>query len=183
MKLRAEWQKYLDLLLLWNRRINLTAVRDPEEIVEKHFLDSLAVVPHVPAETRSLIDVGSGPGFPGAIIALERPALAVTLLESNHKKTAFLSTLRREIPLPNVTVVSERLEVFVRSPRFTPFDVAVSRATWELPTWLEHGRTLVRPGGTVLGMEAAEQFELPAAASRHPYSLGSAKRAVIVLRT
>jgi 16S rRNA (guanine527-N7)-methyltransferase len=173
------YTKYLEILLLWNKRINLTAVRTPEEIREKHFDDSLAVLPHIPADTRTLIDVGSGAGFPGAVIAIERPSLQVTLVESNHKKSAFLEALKREIPLPNVRVRSERVEVLRSAPGFDPFDVAVSRATWDLPEWLAIGRTLVRPGGLVIGMEGAETHDLPPGATRHPYRLGRATRAII----
>ena len=167
--------RYLDLLLLWNRRVNLTAVRDAAGIVLKHFVDSLAVVPHVPAAARTLIDVGSGGGFPGAVIALARPDLRVALVESIHKKTAFLEALRRELPLPNVTVHSKRIEdAGLRA------DVAVSRATWDLPEWLERGKTLVGPGGLVIGMEGADQHALPPGARRVPYPLGDSTRAIVL---
>jgi 16S rRNA (guanine527-N7)-methyltransferase len=178
--LRPGWQKYLDLLLLWNSRINLTAVRTPDEIIEKHFEDSLAVVPHIPADARTLADVGSGAGFPGAVIALERPDLQVTLVEPNHKKAAFLQTVKRDLALTNLSVKTARAESLAQVRDFMPFDAAVSRATWALPEWLRLGSTLVRPGGTVLGMEAAEQFPLPPGATRHPYPLGNATRSIIV---
>ncbi len=157
--------RYLSVLLLWNRRINLTAVREPEGIVDLCFVDSLAIVPHIVASVRTLIDVGSGAGFPGAVMALARPDIAVTLVESNHKKTAFLEAVRREIPLPNLVVKSVRIESL--SPPHA--DVATSRATWDLAEWLAFGATLVRPGGMVLGMEGAEEHALPAGAERHPY--------------
>jgi 16S rRNA (guanine527-N7)-methyltransferase len=173
--------RYLELLLLWNRRVNLTAVRIPEEIIEKHFVDSLAVLPHVPVAARSLVDVGTGGGFPGAVIALARPTLAVTLVESVRKKVAFLEALRRELPLRNVAILAGRVEdCTIRA------DVAVSRATWDLPEWLERGARLVvpgglgEPGGYVLGMEGAEHHPLPPGAERHPYPLGRATRAVVV---
>ncbi len=172
--------RYLDLLLRWNERINLTAVRDPEGIVERHFVDSLAVLPHVPAAATSLVDVGSGPGFPGAVVALARPDLAVTLVESNHKKCAFLETLRRELPLPKTRVLSQRIEDVLAKPGFIPFDVAVSRATLDLPDWLALGSRLVQPPGSVLGMEGAEIRDLPPGATRHPYDLGSSTRSLIV---
>ena len=172
--------KFATELLRWNERINLTAVRDPEGIVERHFVDSLALLPYIPAGAASLVDVGSGPGFPGAVLALARPDLAVTLVESNHKKCAFLETLRRELPLPRTTVRSQRIEDVLAHPSFAPFDVAVSRATLDLPEWLALGSRLVRPGGLVFGMEGAEVRELPPSASRHPYPLGSATRALIM---
>lgn len=173
----AGLSRYLDLLMFWNRRINLTSVRDPADAVDRHFIDCLAAVPHVPAEARSLVDVGSGAGFPGAVIALLRPTLSVTLIESIHKKTAFLEALRRELPLPNVTVTTKRIEDW--APATRP-DVAISRATWDLTEWLAIGRTLIAPDGRVLGMEAATQHDLPAGATRHPYAHPSGQRAIVV---
>ena len=175
--LAAALGRYLDLLVLWNRRINLSSVRDPAGIVEKHFVDSLAALPHLPAAARTLVDVGSGAGFPGAVLALARPALAVTLVEPIHKKAAFLEALRRELPLPNVTVEIGRVET---SP--TRADVAISRATWDLLEWLPRGARLVTPGGLVLGIKGAKTHALPPGATRHPYALGGAKRAIITYR-
>jgi 16S rRNA (guanine527-N7)-methyltransferase len=174
----AKLARYFDLLVFWNRKINLTAVRDPAEIVEKHFVDSLAVVPWIPFETVSLVDVGTGPGFPGAVIAVARPGIRVTLVESNHKKTAFLLTLIGELGLSNVIVKAQRAEDLKLAE-----DVAVSRATWDLLEWLSIGAGLVKPGGLVLGMEAAVQYVLPAGAERHPYELGDATRAVVTYRS
>lgn len=168
--------RYLELLLLWNRRVNLTAISEPTAIVEKHFVDSLAVYPHIPANARSIIDVGSGAGFPGAVLALARPDITVTLVESIHKKTAFLETLRRELPLPNLSVLAKRIEdVELR------VDVAVSRATWDLPDWLSRGMDLVHRPGRVIGMEGAELHSIPLGAVRHPYPLMDCTRAIIVL--
>jgi 16S rRNA (guanine527-N7)-methyltransferase len=176
--------RYLDLLQTWNRRINLTAIRDPGEVVEKHFVDSLAILPHLPPTPGRLVDVGSGGGFPGAVVALVRPDLQVTLVESSHKKGAFLSALKREVPVPGIRVETIRLEDLLRRPGFTPFDAAVSRATFPVLDWLDLARPLVRtPGGLVLGMEGAEHPPLPPAAERFPYRLGQADRAIVVLRT
>jgi 16S rRNA (guanine527-N7)-methyltransferase len=167
--------RYLDLLVLWNRRVNLSAVRDPEGIVEKHFIDSLAALPYIPDDARTLVDIGSGGGFPGAVLALALPFLSVTLVESIHKKTAFLEALKRDVPIPNLLIQTVRAETL--NPQA---DVAISRATWDLPDWLTRGPKLVRPGGLVLGMEGAELHDLPAHATRHPYRLGNATRAIIV---
>jgi 16S rRNA (guanine527-N7)-methyltransferase len=174
--------KYLELLLLWNKRINLTAVRDPEGIREKHFADSLALLPFIPAPARTLVDVGSGAGFPGAVLAVARPHLQVTLVESNQKKCAFLQTLRRELSLTNLTVFAVRVESLLARPDFQPFDVAVSRATWDLPEWLEVGRKLIHPGGLVIGMEGADRHPLPPDAERVTYALGTTSRAAILFR-
>jgi 16S rRNA (guanine527-N7)-methyltransferase len=172
--------RYLDLLLFWNRRVNLTAVRDPEGVIERHFVDSLAVLPHLPA-AGTLADVGSGPGFPGAVLALARPDLSVALIDSHHKKAAFLEALRRDLPLPNVTVHAQRVEDWSAAHRPGP-DVVVSRATWDVASWLERGRHVVRPGGLVLGMEGGTLRDLPSDAERHPYPHPHGRRAIIVLR-
>ena len=174
------FERYLARLLEWNQRINLTAVTDPDEVVRKHFADCLALVPHVP-HGATLVDLGSGAGFPGAVVALARPDLEVTLVEPSHKRAAFLRVLVRELPLPRTVVRAETYEAAVAAVRGR-FDAAVSRATWDLPDWLERGRALVRPGGLVLGMEGAATHALPASAERHPVALPDATRAVITLR-
>jgi 16S rRNA (guanine527-N7)-methyltransferase len=174
-RLVAGLTRYLDLLLLWNRRVNLTAIRDPADIVLKHFVDSLAVLPFLPVAARSVVDVGSGAGFPGAVIALARPDLLVALVESVHKKAAFLEALRRELPLPNVTVHAKRAE-----DAGVTADIAISRATWDVPGWLDRGRAFVFPGGALLGMEGAELHKLPPGATRHRYNLGGSARAIVV---
>ena len=164
--------RYIELLVFWNRRINLTAVRAPDEIRARHFDESLSAVPHVPTSARTLVDVGSGAGFPGAVIALARPDLQVTLVESNHKKAAFLEAVRREVPVPNMAVRAARIETVADR-----FDVATSRATLALPEWLALGARLVVPGGTVIGFEGSQQVDLPEGAVRFPHGR---TRAVIV---
>lgn len=171
--------RYLDLLLFWNRKVNLTAVRDPAEIVDRHFIDSLAVLPHIPPTARTLVDIGSGAGFPGAVIALARPDLSVSLVESIRKKTAFLEALRRDLPLPNVTVHALRAEDW--STRFPLPEVAISRAVWDLPEWLQRARSFVQTPGTILAMEGSEQHPLPPTAQRHPYPNPIGTRAIITL--
>jgi 16S rRNA (guanine527-N7)-methyltransferase len=177
---RDALDRYLALLTTWNRRINLTGARDPEEIRRKHFDDSFAVVAHLPAEAKRLVDVGSGAGFPGAIIALARPELEVTLVESNQKKVAFLRALVRELSLANVLVMAERIEALRERDGFQPFDVAISRATFSVPEWLELGPSLVGPGGLVIAMEGAELNELPEGATRVELKLPGASRHLVL---
>ncbi|HKA86273.1 MAG TPA: 16S rRNA (guanine(527)-N(7))-methyltransferase RsmG [Haliangiales bacterium] len=159
--------KYVQLLLFWNRRINLTAIRNEVGIRSTHFGDSLAAAAHVPSGAATLVDVGSGAGFPGAVIALSKPELRVTLVEPNHKKAAFLEALRREVPIPNIQIIAHRVDRLAER-----FDVATSRATFPLPKWLSLGARLVRPGGLVLGFEGAQAAELPPGAQRIPYAPG-----------
>ena len=99
---------YLDLLARWNKTYNLTAVRDPDEMIDRHIADSLAIVPKLPAG--SLADLGSGAGLPGVIVAIAQPERPVFLVESNGKKARFLREVRRTLGLDAVTVVEARAE-------------------------------------------------------------------------
>jgi 16S rRNA (guanine527-N7)-methyltransferase len=169
--------RYLALLEKWNEKINLVGTRDADEIRERHLADALAVIPHLPVDARRVVDVGSGAGLPGAVIAIARPDITVLALEPIHKKHAFLAAIRRELPLPNFEPRAIRVEDLEERD----FDVAVSRATFALDEWLRIGTTLVRPGGLVLGMEGSEKVELPPGATRHTYQLGSRTRSILRL--
>ena len=178
-----DFYNYLKLLVKWNERINLTGTKDPREIVTRHIVDCLALIPHLPDDATTLIDVGSGAGLPGVVISLLKPELQVTMVESNRKKCAFLHTVKRECRLDAATVDGRRIEDVQGDG--VVFDVAVSRATWSLEQWLERGEVLIRPGGVVLGMEARRQIELPETAVRHEYTPAEAStdaRSIIVLR-
>jgi 16S rRNA (guanine527-N7)-methyltransferase len=173
---------YLELLSRWNAKINLSGSREPEALAG-HVLDCLALVPHLPGSALRLVDVGSGAGLPGAVLAIVCPALAVTALEPVHKKHAFLATVRRELGLANLQPLAQRVEAHRGAAGFALYDVAVSRATFALTDWLEIGRSLVHAEGIVLAMEGSEQNELPASASRHPYEIpGSDRRRAIIKR-
>jgi 16S rRNA (guanine527-N7)-methyltransferase len=143
---------YAALLEKWNRTYNLTALRSPEKAVSHHLLDSLAILPHLADEfsCNSLLDVGSGGGLPGIPLAIARPGLAVTLLDSNSKKTAFLRQATIELALANVTVHCGRIEEF-RPAR--PFAHIVSRAFAELADFVRPTRALLAPDGCWLAMK------------------------------
>lgn len=174
--------KYLILLNKWSARINLVGTVDEREIVSRHIVDCLAVLPHIPAQARRLVDVGSGAGLPGAIIAMFRSELEVTALEPIHKKHAFLNALRRELPLPSFQPRATRMDELIKEPGFHRFDVAVSRATFALPEWLAAARSLVHAAGVIVAMEGSEKQPLPAQSSRHPYAIDDRTRAIIVCR-
>jgi 16S rRNA (guanine527-N7)-methyltransferase len=146
---REQFARYLALLTRWNQRIQLTTVTEPMEVVRRHFLDSLAVAP-VLAGVASLVDVGSGAGFPGLALAVARPELRVTVVESIQKKAAFLEAVRRELGLANTEVEAVRMEQLVAHGR--TFDAAVSRATFAPREWIERGTALVATGGTLAAM-------------------------------
>ncbi|MGZ5031562.1 MAG: 16S rRNA (guanine(527)-N(7))-methyltransferase RsmG [Usitatibacter sp.] len=152
---RRRFVDHLQLIEKWNRIHNLTAVRETDQMVVLHLLDSLSLLPHLGA-ARTLADVGAGPGFPGIPLAIARPELQVTLLDSSHKKCAFLEQAKVELKLANVTVVCDRVEQW--RPAQT-FDVVVSRAFAELPDFVAQAKHLVAPGGRLLAMKGVYPFE------------------------
>ena len=113
---RAQFVRYLDLLNKWNQVHNLTAVRDAEEQVSRHVLDCLAVLPYI-EDAATLADIGSGAGLPALMLAIMRPQLAVTALESNGKKAAFIREAVRVLALANVQVVAQRVEDWQAPPQ------------------------------------------------------------------
>ena len=145
---------YLALIEKWNRVYNLTAIREPEKMVSHHLLDSLAVAPHLHA--RRLLDVGSGAGLPGIPLALANPAMHVTLLDSNHKKAAFLSQALIELKLKNAVVCSERVEAWQTQDRF---DVIISRAFSDMGEFVRVTRQLLAPGGMFAAMKGLHPYE------------------------
>ena len=153
---------YLALLVRWNATYNLTAIRDPGEMLVKHLLDSLAMAPHVRG-LATLADLGTGPGLPGIPLALATPGLAVALVESNGKKARFLRECVRQLGLaPRVRVLESRAEA-VAEPG--AFEAITARALDRLVGILEVGGHLVAPGGRLLAMKgvhpAEEIAELP----------------------
>ena len=153
----ARFASYFELLRRWNARINLTRIDGDDDVVSKHFLDSLAIVPLLGA-VRDLVDVGAGAGFPGVAAAVALPELRVTLVEATHKKCAFLEALKRELAL-DLEVVPRRLEEFTGDGR--QFGAAVSRATFAPSEWVERGAPLVAPAGLLIAMLGRERGSLP----------------------
>jgi len=151
---RARLDQYLLLLEKWNRVYNLTAIRDRDRMITHHLLDSLAVVPHV--RGLRVLDVGSGAGLPGIPLAIANPALRVTLLDSNHKKVAFMRQAIGELGLANAAVVAERVESWPTEARF---DTIVSRAFAELGEFVASCARLLAPGGVFAAMKGVHPHE------------------------
>ncbi len=168
-------EQFRDLLLQWNRRINLTAARSPAE-VEEHIRDSLHIIPHLRSSPR-VLDVGSGGGFPVVIAAIYLPSCSFTALEPIRKKHAFLRTAARELELANLDPLAVRVE----DHAIDDYDAATSRATFDLREWLLLGAQLVHPGGIVLGFEATLRDDLPQPIERHPYALDGKQRSIVIL--
>jgi len=152
---QAKLQQHLDLLAKWNRVHNLTAVREAGQMVVLHVLDSLSLLPHLGA-ARSVVDVGTGAGFPGVPLAIVRPDVTVTVIDSSHKKCAFLEQVKGELALANVNVVCERVEQWKPPQRF---DVVVSRAFAELADFVAQASHLTGRGGRMLAMKGVHPFD------------------------
>jgi len=157
---RGDLVAYVELLAKWNKAYNLTAIRNPDDMVTRHLLDSLAVVPYVQGEY--IIDVGTGGGLPGIPLALVYPERRLVLLDSNSKKTRFLVQAKASLGLENVTVVHSRVEEY-RPER--QFDVVITRAFASVADILTGSRHLLTPQGEFLAMKGAvpeeELVELP----------------------
>ena len=138
---------YLALLVKWNKAYNLTAIRDPLEMVDRHLVDSLSVLKHVKGPR--IIDVGSGPGLPGVVIAICRPDLAVTTLDSNGKKTRFQNQAKLELGLTNLSIINGRAEECQEAP----FDEVISRAFASLSDMITWTRQLCASEGVFLAMK------------------------------
>jgi 16S rRNA (guanine527-N7)-methyltransferase len=170
--------RYARLLLAWNERINLSGARDLETLAAEHLADAFALVPHLPATGRC-VDVGSGAGLPGVVLALARPDLTFELLEPSQKRRAFLGAVQRELDLANISTSSARLEDLVQE-RPAQFDFAVSRAVFALGDWLREGSKLVRAGGVVAGL--AGGGTKVSGAEVLPYDVGAGPRAIVLVR-
>lgn len=175
---------FRDLLVKWNRAYNLTAVRDPGEMITRHLLDSLSVLPHLGAG--DTLDVGTGAGLPGIPLALARPQQRFVLLDSNGKKTRFVNHVRRQLRLDNVEVVHARVEQYRNAP-----SQIISRAFATVPDMLAAMAPLITDSTRLLAMKAAtaeqELTALPEGwrASVEPLTvpgLGEARVLVVVSR-
>ena len=152
--LAAPLLAYLALLDRWNRTYNLTAVRDPADMVARHLLDSLAMLPFV--GDGALADLGTGPGLPGIPLAIARPQLQVTLVESNGKKARFLREAVRTLQLRNARVAESRIESLDEP---AAYDAITARALATLPLIVELGGHLLKPAGRLLAMKGARPDE------------------------
>jgi 16S rRNA (guanine527-N7)-methyltransferase len=149
---------YVALLAKWNAVYNLTAIRDPRQMLIQHILDSLSIVPHLsPRGASSVLDVGSGGGLPGIVLAIVLPDWQVTLNDIVHKKSAFQNQAKAELKLDNLSVVTGRVESLrpgVEVP--AKFDAIVSRAFADLADFVTLARHLVAPGGAIWAMKGVQ---------------------------
>jgi 16S rRNA (guanine527-N7)-methyltransferase len=152
---------YLALMAKWNSVYNLTSLRDPMQMVTHHLLDSLAAVPAFDG-ARNVLDVGAGGGLPGIVLAIARPQMKVSLVDTVHKKTAFLTQVKAELGLANVTVYTARVEQ-LQVPEL--FDVITSRAFADLSDFVNWSGHLLAGGGRFIALKGVappeEQQRLP----------------------
>ncbi|MFU8925059.1 16S rRNA (guanine(527)-N(7))-methyltransferase RsmG [Acinetobacter puyangensis] len=149
--------KYQDALVLWNKAFNLTAIRDPKEMLVKHLLDSLSILPYLP-EGR-LIDVGTGGGMPGLIIALCQPERACVLLDSNGKKIRFLKQFIADMKLTNVQAVQTRVEDQEHIDKLGHFDVITSRAFASLLDFVSLSKPYMHEHSVIAAMKGVVPTE------------------------
>ncbi len=162
---RAKLAAFLALLAKWNRTYNLTAIRDAERMLTHHLLDALAVLPHLPAQAGlRVLDVGSGGGIPGIPLAIARPDWHLVLVDSNHKKVAFMTQAMIELKLANVEAQAVRVEDLAPA---APFDVVISRAFSDLATFASTSARHLAADGVLAAMKGVHPDEelagLPAA--------------------
>lgn len=177
------FERYAGELVEWNRRVNLTAITEPVDIARKHFLDSLSVLAVLAGRAGdSLIDVGSGAGFPGLPIKLMRPDLRVTLVESARKKCEFLHYMVKTLELKGVTIVQARAEDAARDGvHRESYPVAAARAVAGLATLAEYLLPFVRVGGMAIAQKSGEvEAELAQAKAAIGVLGGCVRRSVLV---
>ena len=149
-----KFYKYMNLLIEWNEKINLTAIIEPNEIILKHIIDSITILKDI-KDNSTVVDVGTGAGFPGIPLSIMNPTLKITLVDSLNKRLIFLQEVINELDLQNVELVHARAEEFGRNKKYREkFDIATSRAVANLATLSEYLLPLVKINGKAISMKA-----------------------------
>ena len=150
-----QFKKYLSLLQEWNEKMNLTAIVDEEEAIEKHFYDSLYSLKEYDYDDQSLLDLGSGAGFPGIPLKIVFPNLYVTLLEPTTKRVTFLNEVIKELGLKGIVTVNKRAEDYVKDVR-EYYDIVTARAVANMQVLMELAIPLLRVGGTFIALKGSK---------------------------
>lgn len=154
---REKLSRYYELLIEWNEKMNLTAITEPEEVALKHFADCLTLLTYVDIQQgASLIDVGTGAGFPGMVLRIARPDIRLTLLDSLNKRLLFLDEVCAELGIDDVTLIHSRAEDGSRTELRDSFDYAVSRAVASLNVLCEYDLPYVKSGGRFVAMKGKD---------------------------
>ena len=151
-----QFYKYMNLLIEWNEKINLTAIIEPKEIILKHFIDSLTIIKYM-EPNKTLIDIGTGAGFPGIPVKILRKDLKITLLDSLNKRIKFLNEVIEKLSLKNITTTHARIEEYAKNKEYREkFDIATSRAVANLTTLTEYMLPMVKVKGKAICMKGAD---------------------------
>lgn len=151
--------KYMNLLIEWNEKINLTAITEPKEIIIKHFIDSLTVLKDIKGKN-TLVDVGTGAGFPGIPLKIMDEEIKITLLDSLNKRINFLNEVINQLDLKNIETIHSRVEEAGKNKKYRErFDIATARAVANLATLSEYMLPLVKVGGKSICMKGSEVSE------------------------
>ncbi len=190
-KQKEQFEKYYKLLVFYNEKFNITAITEREEVIKKHFIDSVLGVDKLSGKT--MIDVGSGGGFPALPLKIMKEDLSLTLLEATGKKSEFLKTVVKELGLENVSVINDRAETLAKDEKFREsFDICSARAVARLNTLCEYCMPFVKKGGVFIAYKGDAEQELIEAQSaikilggklkeNYVYELDGAKRALITI--
>lgn len=165
--------RYADLLKEWNEKINLTAIVEKEEVIEKHFFDSLLLLKYI-KNCEKLADIGSGAGFPGMVIAIAREDIQVTLIEPTGKRCAFLETIKKELSVNNVEIINQRAEEYISINREI-YDVVTARAVANLQVLAELCIPFVKVNGQFISMKGSQGEEEAKLAEHAFMELGASK--------
>ena len=194
--LQAElFEKYFNLLIEYNQKFNITAITDKKEVYVKHFIDSILVVDKfITKENLSMIDVGSGGGFPAIPVKIMRDDLSLTLLEATGKKCEFLKTVVKELGLKNVTVINDRAETLAKNENYREkFDICSARAVARLNTLCEYCMPFVKVDGNFIAYKGDAEEEVNEALNAvkilggkveetYLYELDGAKRTLVKIK-
>lgn len=171
VKQTEQFFEYMNLLIEWNEKMNLTAITEPDEIILKHFIDSITILREL-EDGSKLVDVGTGAGFPGIPLSIMNPTLKITLVDSLNKRLIFLQEVVNRLKLENIEIIHARAEEFGQNRKYREkFDISTSRAVANLSTLSEYLIPLVKVGGKVISMKASDAKQ----------EINEAKKAIEVL--
>lgn len=157
---KQQFIRYYEILIEWNKVMNLTAITDFDEVVQKHFIDSLTIVKAMPIENQKIIDIGTGAGFPGIPLKIAFPSTKIVLLDSLNKRINFLNEVIKTLDLKDIETIHGRAEDYGKNPQYREkFDICVSRAVANLSSLSEYCIPFVKMGGSFISYKSGKANE------------------------